>query len=189
MRKKKKKQPHVFEEAGATFTRNFHKLLHSGVHNNCSPAYGGDSPTATDLTAFFATACPACILSHMVQAVDREGTKRHHKISCTTVRKMHQLKDLTGEGTESQWKALTWNYTHTHDCIKKGSDESHFNLTLIVRGKVTWQCNSKLHARIQGKINPTKDTSSEKTPPLPHSTRWHMSPSFQVHSHDSVRRP
>ena len=54
------------------------------------------------------------MLSHMVQAVDGEGTKRHHKISCMTVGKMHQLKDLTGEGAESQWRALIGNYTHTH---------------------------------------------------------------------------
>ena len=27
-----------------------------------------------------------------------------------------------------------------HSCIKMGSDESHFNVSLIVRGKVTRQC-------------------------------------------------
>ena len=34
-------------------------------------------------------------------------------------------------------------YAHHHQndsCIKKGSDESHFNVTLTVRDKVTRQC-------------------------------------------------
>ena len=121
------------------------------------------------------------------------GWRRHKEAS------QNQLYD-SGKNASAQrpdWRrrrismeSPNWElHTHTHDCVKKGSDDSHFNLTLIVRGKVTWQCNSKLHAFIQGKINPTKDTSSEKTPPLPHSTQWHMYPSFQVHSHDSVRRP
>ena len=29
---------------------------------------------------------------------------------------------------------------HNHSCIKMGSDESHFNVSLIVRDKVTRQC-------------------------------------------------
>ena len=36
------------------------------------------------------------------------------------------------------------DYTHCHhqndSCIKMGSDESHFNVSLIVRDKVTRQC-------------------------------------------------
>ena len=36
---------------------------------------------------------------------------------------------------------LTLHYHHQNDsCIKMGSDESRFNVSLIVRGKVTRQC-------------------------------------------------
>ena len=36
---------------------------------------------------------------------------------------------------------LSLHCHHQNDsCIKMGSDESHFNVSLIVRDKVTWQC-------------------------------------------------
>ena len=36
---------------------------------------------------------------------------------------------------------LSLHYHHQNDfCIKVGSDESHFNVSLIVRDKVTRQC-------------------------------------------------
>ena len=36
---------------------------------------------------------------------------------------------------------LSLHYRHQNDsCIKMGSDESHFNVSLIVRDKVTTQC-------------------------------------------------
>ena len=39
-------------------------------------------------------------------------------------------------------RAYTYRYTVTTrmTCIKMGSDESHFNVSLIVREKVTRQC-------------------------------------------------
>ena len=53
-----------------------------------------------------------------------------------------------GEGEEGLWRwgereiiYLSLHCHHQNDfCIKMGSDESHFNVSLIVRDKVTRQC-------------------------------------------------
>ena len=48
-----------------------------------------------------------------------------------------------GEGrVYTWWRVYTYRYTVTTrmTCIKMGSDESHFNVSLIVRDKVTRQC-------------------------------------------------
>ena len=41
-------------------------------------------------------------------------------------------------GEEGEYLSL--HYLHQNDCIKMGSDESHFNVSLIVKDKVTRQC-------------------------------------------------
>ena len=50
---------------------------------------------------------------------------------------------------------------HQNDsCIKMGSDESHFNVSLIVRAKVTRQCpqtTTKVHALALQAIHPAVD--------------------------------
>ena len=45
-------------------------------------------------------------------------------------------------GDEGRGRVYTYLYTVTTrmTCIKMGSDESHFNVSLIVRDKVTRQC-------------------------------------------------
>ena len=45
-------------------------------------------------------------------------------------------------GEEGEYIIYTYHYTVTTriTCIKMGSIESHFNVSLIVRGKVTRQC-------------------------------------------------
>ena len=45
-------------------------------------------------------------------------------------------------GGERRGRLYTYRYTvtTTMTCIKMGSDESHFNVSLIVRDKVTRQC-------------------------------------------------
>ena len=44
-------------------------------------------------------------------------------------------------GGEREITYLSLHYHHQNDsCIKMGSDESHFNVSLIVRDKVTRQC-------------------------------------------------
>ena len=48
-----------------------------------------------------------------------------------------------GYGGEARGRLYTYRYTVTTQndtCIKMGSDESHFNVSLIVRDKVTRQC-------------------------------------------------
>ena len=46
---------------------------------------------------------------------------------------------------------LSLHYHHQNDsCIKIGSDESHFNVSLIVRDKVTWQCRIAGYSWIVG---------------------------------------
>ena len=48
----------------------------------------------------------------------------------------------TGYGGGGRGRVYTYRYTVTTRmiCIKIGSDESHFNVSLIVRDKVTRQC-------------------------------------------------
>ena len=44
-------------------------------------------------------------------------------------------------GEEGEYIYLSLNCHHQNDsCIKMGSDESHFNISLIVRDKVTRWC-------------------------------------------------
>ena len=44
-------------------------------------------------------------------------------------------------GEEGEYMYLSLHCNHQNDsCIKMGSDESHFNASLIVRDKVTRQC-------------------------------------------------
>ena len=47
-----------------------------------------------------------------------------------------------GYGGGGRGRVYTYRYTVTTrmTCIKMGSDESHFNVSLIVRDKVTRQC-------------------------------------------------
>ena len=47
-----------------------------------------------------------------------------------------------GYGGEGRGRVYTYRYTVTTrmTCIKMGSDESHFNVSLIVRDKVTRKC-------------------------------------------------
>ena len=49
-----------------------------------------------------------------------------------------------GGGGRGRWRKLIYLLLHCQhqndSCIKKGSDESHFNVSLIVRDKVTRQC-------------------------------------------------
>ena len=47
-----------------------------------------------------------------------------------------------GYGGGGRGRVYTYHYivTTTMTCIKMGSDESHFNVSLIVRDKVTRQC-------------------------------------------------
>ena len=47
-----------------------------------------------------------------------------------------------GYGDGERGRVYTYRYTVTTrmNCIKMGSDESHFNVSLIVRDKVTRQC-------------------------------------------------
>ena len=50
--------------------------------------------------------------------------------------------EVGGEGGEIIYLLL--HYHHQNDsCIKMGSDESHFNVSLIVRDKVIRQCPQK----------------------------------------------
>ena len=61
-----------------------------------------------------------------------------------------------GGGREGVWRwgkreiiYLSLQCHHQNDsCIKMGSDESHFNVSLIVRGKVTSQCP---HTQLTGR--------------------------------------
>ena len=50
----------------------------------------------------------------------------------------------SGGGGEREKKENIYLSLHCHhqndSCIKMGSEESHFNVSLIVRGKVTRQC-------------------------------------------------
>ena len=47
-----------------------------------------------------------------------------------------------GYGGGGKWRVYTYRYTVSArmTCTKMGSDESHFNVLLIVRDKVTRQC-------------------------------------------------
>ena len=60
----------------------------------------------------------------------------------------HKAYQGRGEGGICRWGEADYNiipitihFHHQNDsCIKIGSDESHFNVSLIVRDKVTRQC-------------------------------------------------
>ena len=47
-----------------------------------------------------------------------------------------------GYGGGGRWRVYTYRYTVTTrmTCIKMGSDESHFNVSLVLRNKVTRPC-------------------------------------------------
>ena len=64
-----------------------------------------------------------------------------------------------GYGGGGRGRVYTYRYTVTtrKTCIKMGSDESHFNVSLIVRDKVTRQC-------------PQTTTSEEKGEPKRYQT-------------------
>ena len=48
---------------------------------------------------------------------------------------------MEGGGGEREIFYLSLHCHHQNDsCIEMGSDESHFNVSLILRGKVTRQC-------------------------------------------------
>ena len=53
----------------------------------------------------------------------------------------HQVTYSQEVGGEGEHLYLTLRCHHQNDfCIKMGSNESHVNVSLIVRGKVTTQC-------------------------------------------------
>ena len=58
------------------------------------------------------------------------------------IRDMEKVGRVYGGGGEGDYYLyLSLHYHHQNDsCIKMGSDESHFNVSLIVRDKVTRQC-------------------------------------------------
>ena len=63
------------------------------------------------------------------------------------VHRNHKAYKGRGEGVvevgeEGDLSLLTYLYSHHQNdsCIKMGSDESHFNVSLTVRNKVTRQC-------------------------------------------------
>ena len=69
--------------------------------------------------------------------------------STETIRLIRDGEKGGGEGMEvgggggGRRRLYTCRYTRHHQndsCIKMGSDESHFNVSLIVRDKVTRQC-------------------------------------------------
>ena len=61
-------------------------------------------------------------------------------MSTQTTRLIRDRKKGEG-GMEGMTIYLSLHCHHQNDsCIKLGSDESHFNVSLIVRGKVTRQC-------------------------------------------------
>ena len=43
-------------------------------------------------------------------------------------------------GEEGDYREIIYTYRYNDSCIKMGSDESHFNILLIVRDKVIRQC-------------------------------------------------
>ena len=64
------------------------------------------------------------------------------------VHRNHKAYEGRGEGGKGVWRSgereiiyLSLQCHHQNDsCIKMGSDESHFNVSLIVRDRVTRQC-------------------------------------------------
>ena len=48
-------------------------------------------------------------------------------------------RGLGGGKRDTEYRSLHWRYQN-NSRIKTGSDESHFNVSLIVRDKVTKQC-------------------------------------------------
>ena len=61
-----------------------------------------------------------------------------------TIRLIRDGEKGGGEGVRSHGRGRLYTYRYTvttrMTCIKMGSDESHFNVSLIVRDKVTRQC-------------------------------------------------
>ena len=57
-----------------------------------------------------------------------------------------------GYGGGRRGRVYTYRYTVTTrmTCIKMGSDESHFNVSLIVRDKVTRQCPQTTTFEVKG---------------------------------------
>ena len=58
-----------------------------------------------------------------------------------------------GYGGGGRGRVYTYRYTITMTCIKMGSDESHFNVSLIVRDKVTRQCPQTTSFEEKGEPN------------------------------------
>ena len=59
------------------------------------------------------------------------------------VRRNHKAYLGRGEGGKGVWRwgeELIYVSLQNDSCIKMGSEESHFNVSLIVRDKVTKQC-------------------------------------------------
>ena len=63
------------------------------------------------------------------------------------VHRNHEAYWGRGEGGKGVWRwgereiiYLSLHCHHQNDCVKVGSDESHFNVSLIVRDKITRQC-------------------------------------------------
>ena len=56
-------------------------------------------------------------------------------------------------GVERKIIFLSLHCHHQNDsCIKMGSDESHFNVSLIVRDKVTRQCPQTTILEVKGEL-------------------------------------
>ena len=72
---------------------------------------------------------------------------------------LHYIKngEKEGKGVWRCWKReiiyLSLHCHHQNDsCIKMGSDESHFNVSLIVRDKVTRQCPQTTNFEEKGQL-------------------------------------
>ena len=66
-----------------------------------------------------------------------------------------------GVGVEKEIIYLSLRCNHQNDsCIKMGSDESHLNVSLIVRDKVTGQCPHPRLVKKKGEPKRLTDASS-----------------------------
>ena len=78
-----------------------------------------------------------------------------------------------GHGGGGRGRLYTYRYRHCHHqndfCIKMGSDESHFNVSLIVMDKVTRQCptNHNLWRERRTEADSNRGPSSYQSKTLP----------------------
>ena len=83
--------------------------------------------------------------------------------------KLRVVSEEVLSGTEIQPVAIHCHH-HNGSCINMGSDESHFNVSLIVRVKVTWQCPQTTISEERG------ESKRNRTEVLPHTSltpyRW-----------------